>query len=171
MEQRVRLIVILPCLALICMIFSFIVTGGSVWAKSISRWQGYTTNINCGLPTNNAMTVLPNGNLKVRIRHGDIGKCQTDPKPYKSNDWYKPYSERAELVIRKKLRKGRTHNIRFEAKFLSGFIEADRSEAYFQIKGCAKSKVPVSVNGHTIVDDVQFRGVDDCGRNRLRVGI
>ncbi|MEP3418123.1 MAG: heparin lyase I family protein [Lentilitoribacter sp.] len=115
-------------------------------SNSINSWSGYKTNINCGQPAKNALKVLPNGNLISTVRHGEIGKCKTDPYPYVGPGWSKPHSERAELVIKKKLNLDRTYTIRFDAKIIEGFIETGRNENFFQIKGCASSN-GVSVLG------------------------
>lgn len=131
----------------ISILFVFFCLGATpAISQNISSWSGYKTNVNCGQPAKNALQVLPDGNLRATIRHGDIGKCKTDPKPYRGSGWSKSHSERAELVIRKKLLKGRTYTISFDAKIIEGFTEADRNENFFQIKGCTTSD-SVSVLG------------------------
>ena len=118
---------------------SAIITSTAAEAQQIRSWSGYKANVNCGLPKRDSMRVLPNGNLRVILRDGDKGKCRTDPKPWHTPQWFKPYSERAELVIRKRLRDGREHHISFEAKWMQGYLETGRNENIFQIKGCESS--------------------------------
>ncbi|MEO9460821.1 MAG: hypothetical protein ABJE63_11925 [Lentilitoribacter sp.] len=191
---------------------------------SINSWSGYKSNVNCGQSVKNALQVLPNENLRSTVRHGEIGKCKTDPHPYVGPGWSKPYSERAELVIKKKLGLNRTYKIQFNAKIIEGFIETGRNENFFQIKGCASSDgvsvlgflrrrhsqqfafylggggftkaaspvslvtnkwfnfeityrngkqatLSMSIEGKPIVQNVTFKRNNDCGRNRLRLGI
>jgi hypothetical protein len=99
--------------------------------------------INCGkMPNKDNLEYIEDG-FKIKIKDGDIGKCDTDRKPFKGKTYYKPYSERAEVVFKKNFEKKKTHIIKFKMKVLQGYTNGDRNESWFQIKCNSSSKVPV----------------------------
>lgn len=107
------------------------------------RWSEYQLSVSCGLSKPESLEMVDGDILRFQVEAGDVGKCSTDSEEYRSDDWYKPYSERAEAVVEKKLANGKTHVIEFEARFVSGFVNSDRNETFFQIKDCPDSDVPV----------------------------
>ena len=124
-------------LVLFCLIFSF-------WFKfynlSLSEVFDIPSHrINCGKPDFDSIIYHKNS-IKFKVDHNDIGKCKTDPKPWKNS---KPWSERAEVVFKDILKKNKNHEINFDVKFLRGFDNRGRNETWFQIKCNATSTVPV----------------------------
>jgi hypothetical protein len=73
--------------------------------------------VNCGAPNSDSI-VFSKGILKMKLSHKDVGRCDTDPHPYKSARYQKPWSERAEVVFQHYLLKDRINKIKFQMKIL-----------------------------------------------------
>jgi len=84
---------------------------------------------NCALPKDSVMTLEENNNkfLRFQLKGGQKGSCWSDKKARHGA----PYWERAELKQSAYLHKNSVYEIKFKARFVSGF-EGTR-ETFFQI--------------------------------------
>jgi hypothetical protein len=100
--------------------------------------------INCGglLPDDDS--IIREGNsLTVKLDNKDVGKCSTDRKPYKTKSYFKPWSERAEVIFSHNFSADELHRIKFKMKIIKGYSHGNRNETWFQIKCDSTSAVPV----------------------------
>lgn len=127
-------------LLFVTLIFGFIGTDESAWGKNWNSGKSDTNSSNalnkipnhytCGSPDSDGITYFEYG-VKFKVDNKDIGKCPTDPHPFKSS---KPYSERAEITFNYKLWRNKTHRIRFHMNISKGFSGPNRNETWFQVK-------------------------------------
>ena len=99
--------------------------------------------INCGTSDKDSI-IFSESSIKFKVDHKDIGKCGTDSKPYRSGDYFKPWSERAEVNFNKDvLRTQQLHSVKFDVKILRGYENRSKNETWFQIKCDNTSRVPI----------------------------
>jgi len=122
--------------------------GTQMQSENLKAEKNTTSTIsyrmNCSSPKSDSF--VKDANLfRFKLTDGDVGKCDTDNKPFVgASGYYKAYSERSEIVITQpRLRKNKEYSISFQHRILSGYDNGDRNETFFQIKNCLDSRVPV----------------------------